>query len=476
MQALRFRPGLAALAAFALLAPARAALAQPAPVAADRAAATDDPRIPFEKYRLDNGLEVILAPDSTVPLVAVNVWYHVGSGLENRGKSGFAHLFEHMLFQGSKHVGEDQHFEVLRKIGGDSVNGTTNLDRTNYYEVVPSNQLETALWLESDRMGHLLPLLTQKSLSNQIDVVRNERRQRYDNVPYGAALLARFDALYPEGHPYKFLTIGRHEDLAGATLDDVTGFFQTWYVPANATIALVGDFEPAAAKAAIAKWFGEFPKSEKPRPIAVPPPTPRAERRVIDDKLARLRQVTWAFHSPANYGPGDAELDILADALTREGTGRLYKALVYSRPLAQSVSAGQSGAGFSGTFTVTVTLRTGADLDEVERILADELQKVKDAPLEPKELARVVAAVEALRIYGLESLNGRANLLQAYNHYLGDPDRITWDLERYRRATPAAVQAIAQQVLDLDRKVVIVTMPAPGAAATTTSPTTGGGK
>jgi predicted Zn-dependent peptidase len=357
------------------------------------------------------------------------------------------------------------------------VNGTTNLDRTNYFEVVPSNQLETALWLESDRMGHLLPLLTKKSLDNQIEVVRNERRQRYDNVPYGAALLARFDALYPAGHPYKYLTIGRHEDLAGATVEDVVGFFKTWYVPANATLTLVGDFEPATARALVGKWFGAFPRSEKPVPVAVPPPAPHADRRVLEDKLAKLRQVTWAFHSPANFADGDAELDILADALSRDGAGRLYKALVYSRPLAQSVSASQGGSGFSGQFTVTVTLRTGADLAEVERILTDELTKVKTAPLDGREVARTVASMEARRIYGLESLNGRANTLQAFNHYLGDPDRITWDLDRYRHATPASVQAAAARVLDLEHKVVIVTMPAQApAAAPAPAPAPGGGK
>ena len=462
------RAGLLAVAALAAAAvlgawptptPAQPAAA-PAPLAKRKPPPAQDPTIPFETYRLPNGLQIILAPDKAVPLVAVNVWYHVGSGHEVQGKSGFAHLFEHMLFQGSKHVGEDKHFEVLKKIGADGVNGTTNLDRTNYYEVVPSNQLETGLWLESDRMGHLLALLNQKSLSNQIEVVRNERRQRYDNVPYGAALLARFDALYPAGHPYKFLTIGRHEDLAAASLDDVIGFWKTWYVPANATLALVGDFEVATAHALIEKWFGGFPASTTPTPVVVPAPPSRPERRVLEDKLAKLRQVTWSFHSPANFGDGDAELDILADALTREGTGRLYKALVYRRPLAQSVSASQGGSSFSGVFTITVTLRSGADLDEVEKILTDEIDAVRQGPLDPRELARMVASVEAMRIYGLESLNGRANLLQSYNHYLGDPGRITWDLDRYRNATPASVQAAAARYLDLGKKVVIVSMPA----------------
>jgi predicted Zn-dependent peptidase len=420
----------------------------------------DDPKIPHERYQLENGLEVILAPDPSVPLVAVNLWYHVGSGYENYGKSGFAHLFEHMLFQGSTHVGEDKHFETLKRIGGGSVNGTTNLDRTNYFEVVPSNQLDTALWLESDRMAFLLPLLTEKSLQNQIEVVRNERRQRYDNVPYGKALFALYEALYPEKHPYRYLTIGKHEDLARASLDDVVGFFKTWYVPANATLTLVGDFDPATAKTQIDHWFGKLPKSTKPKVAFVPAPKQKAARVTVEDGFAKQRRITWAWHSPANYAPGDAELDVLGSALTREGTGRLYKSLVFDKQLATSVSAGQAGSTFSGYFSVTVTLRGDADLAAVEKIVNEELARVEREPLDPKEIARYVTAREAQAIWGLESLLGRANRLQSYNHYLGDPGKLSWDLERYRAVTPAAVQAAATAYLDLTKPVVIITMPA----------------
>lgn len=420
----------------------------------------EDPKIPHERYTLPNGLEVILAPDSSVPLVAVNVWYHVGSGHEVYGKSGFAHLFEHMLFQGSKHVGEDKHFETLKVIGGDSVNGTTNPDRTNYFEVVPSNRLDTALWLESDRMAYLLPTLTQTSLDNQIEVVRNERRQRYDNVPYGKARFALYEALYPEKHPYRYLTIGKHEDLASASLDDVIGFFKTWYVPANATLTIVGDFEPAVAKRQVEQWFGSLPASKKPKVVHVPPPKPRAERRTVDDTFAKQRQIIWAWHSPANFAPGDAELEVLAHALSREGTGRLYKALVHDKQLATSVSSYQGGSTFSGIFAVSVTLRGDADLAAVEAIVAEELARVREQPLDARELARVVTQREAQAIWGLEGLMIRANRLQSYNHYLGDPDKLSWDLERYRAVTPAAVQAAATAYIDLDRPVVIVTMPA----------------
>ena len=450
--------GVALLAA----APAVAQPATPAPaarLAPPPAATTADPVIAHETYTLPNGLQVILARDSTVPLVAVNVWYHVGSGCEVPGKTGFAHLFEHMLFQGSKNVGEDRHFDVLKNIGGDGVNGTTNSDRTNYFEVVPSNQLDTALWLESDRMSHLLELVTDKSLQNQIEVVRNERRQRYDNVPYGKARFALYEALYPEGHPYRYLTIGRHEDLAAASLDDVKAFWRTWYVPANATLAIVGDFDPATIKATVAKWFGSLPPSKKPALVMVPPPAPRADRREVTDGFAKLRQITWAWHSPANFAAGDAELDVLANALGAAGTGRLYKRLVFETQLAPSVAAYQAGAQFSGMFVVSVTLQTGADLGAVERIVGEELAKVRAAPLADAEIKRAVTQVEAGLVWSLQSLMSRANLLQTYNHYLGDPDRLSWSLDRYRRATADGIRATAAQVIDLDRAAVVVTTP-----------------
>ena len=420
---------------------------------------TGDPKIAFEKYTLPNGLEVILVPDKSVPIVAVNVWYHVGSGNENHGKSGFAHLFEHMMFQGSKHTGKDQHFEILKKIGSDSVNGTTNSDRTNYFEVVPSNQLETGLWLESDRMGFLLDLLTKDSLDNQIDVVRNERRQNYDNRPYGKALFALNAALYPEGHPYRYLTIGRHEDLVAASVDDVKGFFRTWYVPANATLSLVGDFDTADAKKLVDKWFGKFPKSAKPKLVAVPPPVVKATTVTIDDELAKLRQVTFAWLSPANFADGDAELDIVGDALSDEGVGRLYKALVYDKPIAQSVRAGQGGAGFNGTFQVTVTLRSEGDMEEVKRIVATEVARVTREPLTEKEIARRIVANEAGVIRSLESVLARAQILQGYNHYLGDPDKLTWDFDRYRTTTAEKIRATAAKYLVPEHMVTIITNP-----------------
>jgi zinc protease len=440
--------------AVAAPAPASPAPAVPAPVAP-----TGDPQIGHELYRLPNGLQVLLVPDTTVPLVAVSIWYHVGSGSENRGKSGFAHLFEHMLFQGSKNVGSDRHFEVLKKVGGSNVNGTTNSDRTNYYEVVPSHQLEVALWLESDRMAHLLPMLTESSFRNQVDVVRNERRQRYDNVPYGKARFAQAEAMFPEGHPYRYLTIGRHEDLENASLADVIAFYKTWYVPANATLAIGGDFEIADAKAMVARWFGSLPASQKPALLAVPPPRATAAEVTVTDEFAKLRSVQFSWLSPANFAPGDAELDLLASALGDEGTGRLYRTLVFDKQLAQSVSVGQRGAGFSGVFFVNVVLRSDADLQEVKRLVDEELARALREPLGARELARGVIGYESSATYGLEDLLSRVERLQTYNHYLGSPDRISWDLARYRAATAEGVRAAAATYLTPERRVTVITMP-----------------
>ena len=429
---------------------------------AARAHADGDPHIDVEKYKLPNGLEVILAPDQSVPLVAVNVWYHVGSGDEVPGRSGFAHLFEHMMFQGSKNTGPDAHFKILRQIGASDVNGTTNTDRTNYFEVVPSNQLETALWLESDRMGHLLDILDKKELENQIDVVRNERRQNYDNQAYRKALFAQYEALYPEGHPYRHLTIGKHEDLTSASVEDVKNFFRTWYVPANATLTITGDFDATEAKKLVEKWYGAFPASQKPAVVRIPAPVVNAKEVSVDDSFAKLRQITFSWHSPAQFAEGDAELDIAANALAREGTGRLYKTLVYDKQLAQSVRANQGGMTFSGVFDITVTLRTGADLEQVKQLVIAELDRIAKNELDPKEINRVVVANEAAAIYRLENLNNRANVLQEYNQFLGDPNKLSWDLDRYRKTTPQKVRAVIAEYLDPAHMITVITNPAGG--------------
>ncbi len=437
-----------------------AALGVALAIAAPSAAEAKDPTVRFEKYALDNGLEVILHQDNSVPLVAVNVWYHVGSGDETVGKSGFAHLFEHMLFQGSKHVGSDKHFDTLKSIGGSGVNGTTNPDRTNYFEVVPSHQIETGLWLESDRMGYMLPLLDQKSLDNQIEVVRNERRQNYDNVPYGKTRFATAAALYGADHPYRYLTIGKHEDLTSSTLGDVKTFYNKWYVPANATLVLAGDFEIETAKALVEKWFGGFPKTVKPAHITPAFPEPKAKRVEIKDEFAKLRRIDYVWTTPGYYQEGDAELDVVGSVLGSRGTGRLYKILVHEKQLAQRVAAYQQSSRYSSTFTVSVTAKSGADLKEIEKIVQAEVAKITTAPVSKAEFSRAVVRIESSFVWGLEALMSRANRLQGYNHFLGTPDGITTDLNRYRKTSLGKVQATAAKYLTPKRRVEILTSPA----------------
>jgi zinc protease len=447
-------------------------VAPPAATAAEQqgsqAKSDTDPSIEFERYTLDNGMEVILHRDSAAPLCSVNIWYHVGSGDEVPGKSGFAHLFEHMMFQGAKHIGGDVHFDLLREIGGTGVNGTTNSDRTNYFETVPSHELETALWLESDRMGYLLDLLNEESLQNQIEVVRNERRQRYDNVPYGLERFAVAAALYPEGHPYRYLTIGRHEDLENASLDDVSAFFEKWYVPSNATLVLAGDFEIAEAKALVDKWFGSFPKLPKPQHVVVPAPELSGNVFVeLDDAFARLERVHFVWHGPAQLAEGDLELDVVAAALGSEGWGRLSKRLVDDEKVAQSLNVYQSPNGFSGTFSIVVTLTPGERERKRKRIaaaIAEELDKFVASGPTDAELARHVIGVESGFVWGLEDLAGRANQLQWFNHYTGDPGYADTYLKRLRSITPAAVQAAASKWLTKPH-AEIVSVPKPPKAA-----------
>jgi zinc protease len=421
----------------------------------------DDPKLSFERYTLENGLEVILHQDRRVPIVAVDVWYHVGSGDEVLGKSGFAHLFEHLMFEGSAHVPEGEFDKILQDVGVSSTNGSTTTERTNYYEVIPSNQLEVALWLESDRMGYLLPALKQETLDNQREIVRNERRQNYENRPYAKEGFVLNEALYPEGHPYRYLTIGRHEDLAAASLEDVKGFFKRWYVPSNATLVIAGDFDTAEAKKLVEKWFGNFPKTAKPAHKTTTTPAITATKRVpVTDEYATLRRVHYAWVTPVLYAPGDAELDIIATALGREGTGRLHKILVLEKQLAQSVAVFQQSDQRSSVFHLTVNLKPEADLAAVEEIINTELERVMKEPLSASDLERVVVQSESSLIWGLEDLLSRAEALHSYNHHTGNPDYITQDLDRYRKATPEGVRAAAAKYLKKDQRVEVITTPA----------------
>jgi len=433
-------------------------------VVASPALADDVPKVPFEKYTLPNGLEVILVVDRSVPLVAVDTWYHVGGGDEDPGRSGFAHLFEHMMFQGTKHTGEDVHFKILELIGASVIQGTTDNERTNYYQVVPAHQLETVLWLESDRMGYLLESATQKSLDNQRDVVKNERRQRVENIPYGLERQALVQALYPEGHPYRYDVIGKHEDLTAASLDDVKAFFKKWYVPSNATLCIVGDFDPAEVKKLVEKWYGSFPKLPKPqRKVSLAPRFTQPKQLTVEDPFARLRRYRVAWHSPKLYAAGDADLDVISFVLTNPGTGRLYKRLVLESQLATTVRSAQDSQMQSSTFSISVDLKPDADLAAAKKIVEEELDRVRKEPVSDGEIRRARTNIESGYIWGLESQIGRAERLQAYNQNLGKPDGFAEDLGRYANVTPATMQKVAEKYLAPTARVEVVTMPKGGA-------------
>ena len=314
------------------------------------------PEIPFEKYTLPNGLQVILHEDHSISSVAVNVWYHVGSKNEKRGRTGFAHLFEHMMFEGSKH-NPNEYFELLEKVGA-NLNGSTSEDRTNYWEHLPANYLELALWMESDRMGFLLPAMDQKKLDNQIGVVKNERRQRYENQPYGRVYETMLEALYPHDHPYSWPVIGSMEDITAATLDDVKAFFQRFYTPNNASLCIAGDFEPARVKVWVEPYFGDIPPGPPLERIKTWIPKIDGKKRMeMRDRVA-LPRIYMAWHTPPLFKDGDAELDTLANILSSGKNSRLYKSLVYEKQIAQDVGAVQSSNEIGSIFEVIVTAKT----------------------------------------------------------------------------------------------------------------------
>ncbi|HYY58261.1 MAG TPA: pitrilysin family protein [Pyrinomonadaceae bacterium] len=419
------------------------------------------PRLNFEKYKLKNGLEVILLEDHRLPLVAVNLWYHVGPANERPGLTGFAHLFEHMMFQGSKHIGDDAHFQLLEGAGASDINGTTDFDRTNYFETLPSNQLELALWLESDRMGFLLDKLDNTKLSNQRDVVRNERRQG-ENSPYGLVEEAVFHNLFPKTHPYYASVIGSHADIESARLKDVREFFKLYYAPNNASLAIVGDIDKAQAKALVEKYFGPIPAGEPVPKINATTPPITSEKRVVVTDQVELPRVYMAWITDPIYKPGDAEADLLAMVLGGGKSSRLYKRLVYERQIAQDVSAIQYSLILGSLFQIQATAKPGVKPEDLERAIDEELEAVRKGGLTSDELARARNVLQSRIIQGLETLGGFggvADRLNQYNHYLGDPDFLSKDLERYDKATIASVQKVAQEKLTKNARVVVYGVP-----------------
>ena len=410
----------------------------------------DLPHLATTRRTLPCGLDVIIHADDSAPQVCVSVWYRVGSSDEQPERTGFAHLFEHLFKSAPDRTG-GHHYELLKRAGSTEANASTGSDRTAYYEVVPANQLALALWLESDRMGYFLPM-PEDRLATQQSVVRAERRQRYEDVPYGAERFALACALYPDGHPHRHLTIGRHDDIQAATMADVEAFYRTWYVPANATLVIAGDVG-ADVDALVDRYFGDFPASRRPErraPIAVA--TARTAGRV-DDRFATLPRIHRAWHGPPAFAAGEAELDVLTSAWSAVGTGALWRRLVYETQLAQRVSAWVTSARLGGEVHVSIDLRTGADPGAVRAILDDECARGVDA----RSIERVVTRREAHAIWALTAISKRASLLQRFALYTSEPDGIAAELASYRAVTPASVEAALQRWLDPRAMVEIET-------------------
>jgi zinc protease len=422
----------------------------------------DIPSIPFEKYTLPNGLDVVLVEDHRTPVVAVNIWYHVGPAHEAAGQTGFAHLFEHLMFAGSKHVPRGAADKLLEGAGVTDSNGTTDFDRTNYFDTVPANQLELALWIHSDRLGYLLEEVDQIALSNQQDVVRNERRQSVENRPYGIVDEAIYQNLFPKTHPYYASVIGSHADIQSIKLEDVKKFFKQYYSPNNASLVLVGDFKSADAKKQVEKYFASIKRGpDVPKLNVVTPAIEKEKRTVITDRI-ELPQMNMAWITPQIFKTGDADMDIASQILGGGKSSRLYKKLVYEKQIAQSVSASQQSLMLGSVFSISATARPGHTAEELEKAIDEELQKLRNDGPDQKEVDRARNLIETGAIQGLEKVGGFggvANRLNTYNHFLGDPGYLAKDIGRYREVTPSTVKQIAQQYLPNTKRIIVVGLP-----------------
>ena len=420
------------------------------------AGAQDVPRIAFEKYTLPNGLEVILHEDRSVPLVVVHTYYKVGSADEKPGRTGFAHLFEHIMFMGSENVAVGA-FDQMLEAAGATNNGSTNTDRTDYYEQMPSNALPLALWLDADRMGYLLPTMDQAKLDVQRDVVKNERRQRVDNVPYGRAFETIGKALYPPSHPYSWSVIGSMEDLSAATLEDVKEFFRTYYAPNNATMVISGSFDADSAKAWVSRYFGDIPRG--PAMPARPAPAPvtlAADTFLVLEDRVQLPRLYEAWHSVPLFSPDDAALDVLAYVLAGDKNARLYKRLVYDMQVAQDVSAFQNSGKLAGSFWVIITPKPEQAPARMAELLQEEIDAVIARGVTAEEMARAKNSIRANFLDRLASVLGKADQLNLYNYFAGTPDYVRQDAARYEAVTAADVQRVANTYLRRNRVVLTV--------------------
>ena len=425
-------------------------------------------RIPIETFRLANGLFVTLSEDHTAPIVAVNLWYHVGSANERAGRTGFAHLFEHMLFQGSEHVGSNEHFELIQRAGG-TLNGSTWLDRTNYFETVPSNQLELVLWLEADRMGHLLPAMTQQKLDTQRDVVKNERRWSVDNQPYGTWWEKLPALAFPESHPFHHSLIGSMEDLSEASLEDVAHFFRTFYTPDNAVLSIAGDFEPNDARAAVERYFGPIARGrERPElpPMDVPSRFGEWRRLVVEDEVM-LPRLFLAFRSPV-FGSAAYYAASVCSAIfgLRKGS-RLNRVLVRDRQIAaEAKSFTFDLSKGSDLLVLDVTARPGVSNDALEEAVAEEVERMLRGGVSREEVERAVALVQTEFISAMQSAGERADRLSMFATYFGDPMLVNEQVDRYRAVTADDVNAFAAERLGEDNRATLLYVPRPEDAET----------
>jgi zinc protease len=415
--------------------------------------------ITFTKHTLANGLDVLLHEDHACPIVAVNLWYHVGSKNERPGHTGFAHLFEHLMFEGSQHF-DRGYFHPLQGAGA-ALNGSTNADRTNYWEVMPSNALELALWMESDRMGFLLPALTEAKFANQRDVVLNERRQNYENRPYGLAAMAMLAALYPPDHPYHWTTIGEIADLEAVRLDEVHAFFRRYYHPANASMALAGDIDTERTLALVEAYFGELEPGAPVDPVRADAALAGEIRVSLEDRV-ELPRLHVAWLTPAMFAVGDADLDLATDLLANGKTSRLYKRLVFDERIATDVSAAQNSREIGGFVQVTATAAPGHALRELERVILEEIARLAaDGPTD-KEIERGRMQAESQFVYRLQTVGGfggKSDQLNAYNVFVGDPAFFDHDLARYYAVTASSLRQAVAQYLDPARRVTLSVVP-----------------
>ena len=425
--------------------------------AAPAAVARERLSVPYEMFRLPNGLTVIVHEDHSAPIVSVNCWYHVGSGRETPGRTGFAHLFEHLMFEGSKNVPEGAFDRWLEAVGGDN-NGSTQNDRTNYWENAPANALEMPLFLESDRMGFLLDAMSPAKVDGQRDVVKNERRQGVENQPYGRVEDLMPPALFPKDHPYSWPVIGSMTDLSAASYQDVVDFFKQWYGPANASLVVAGDVDAGEVRRLAEKWFSTVPKSEPVDPIVPRPVVLREEKRLVLEDAVQLPRLYVAWVTPPAFAPADAPLDAAAAVLASGKNSRLYKRLVYELQVAQDVAAVQDSNALASTFTIEVTARAGHGLEEILRLVDEELLRLQSEPPTERETTRFQNQTEAAffdRLERVGGFGGKADQLNAYYFRTGNPDYFEEDLARYRALGPTDVQAAAR-LLGAGRVVVSV--------------------